>query len=99
MTTDTVLETKKTTRIKEPRKFKVVVYNDDVTPMEFVIIMFRSVFKATTEHAIALTMEIHNNGSAVAGVYNYEIAEQKAIDATELARANSFPLVLRVEQE
>ena len=44
-------------------------------------------------------MEIHNNGSAVAGVYNYEIAEQKAIDATELARANSFPLVLRVEQE
>jgi ATP-dependent Clp protease adaptor protein ClpS len=99
MTTDTVLETKKTTRIKEPRKFKVVVYNDDVTPMEFVIIMFRSVFKITPERAISLTMEIHNNGSAVAGVYNYEIAEQKAIDATELARANSFPLVLRVEQE
>lgn len=101
MSTDTIIEKKKQTvrQIKEPSKYKVIVCNDDVTPMEFVIVMLLSVFKYNQDDAIELTMKVHNQGSAVAGIYTHEIAEQKALDATHLARNNNFPLVLKVEEE
>jgi ATP-dependent Clp protease adaptor protein ClpS len=85
--------------IKPPSRYKVVVCNDDVTPMEFVIVMLMTVFKHGQEAAMDLTLKIHNEGSAVAGVYSYEIAEQKGIDATVLARDNGHPLQIRVEEE
>ena len=85
--------------IKPPSRYKVVVCNDDVTPMEFVIAMLVSVFKHGEEAAIDLTLKIHHDGSAVAGVYSYEIAEQKGIDATVLARDHGHPLQIRVEEE
>lgn len=101
MTTDIVIEKKKTTsrKLQFPKKYKVVVCNDDVTPMEFVISMFMRVFKHSQEQAYDLTMAVHHNGSAVAGVYNYEIAEQKALDGVNLARAHGFPLIIKVEEE
>ena len=73
--------------------------NDDVTPMEFVIALMMTVFGRSETDAVALTMKIHNEGSAIAGVYTYEIAEQKGIDATNLARENGFPLVIKVKAE
>jgi ATP-dependent Clp protease adaptor protein ClpS len=88
-----------TTSIKPPGKYKVIVCNDDVTPMEFVIVMLMSVFKHSQDSATALTLKIHNEGSAVAGVYTYEIAEQKGIDATYLAREHGHPLIIKVEEE
>ena len=84
---------------KAPGKYKVIVCNDDFTPMEFVIVMLMSVFRHSQEAATDLTLAIHNDGSAVAGVYTYEIAEQKGIDATMLAREHGHPLVIKVEQE
>lgn len=101
MTTTPVLEKKKTTnkQVKEPGKFKVVVCNDDVTTVEFVIAMLMSVFKYDEKRALDLTLAIHQKGSAVAGVYAYEIAEQKALDATNMARLNGFPLITKVEPE
>lgn len=87
------------TSIKPPPRYKVIVNNDDVTPMEFVIVMLMTVFKHSQEAATELTLKIHNEGAAIAGVYSYEIAEQKGIDATYLARENGHPLVIRVEQE
>jgi ATP-dependent Clp protease adaptor protein ClpS len=102
MVTETpVIEKKKQAvrSIKEPKKFKVVVCNDDVTTMEFVILMLVEVFNHSSEKAIDLTIDIHNNGKAVAGTYTYEIAEQKAFEAVELARLNDFPLVVKVETE
>lgn len=102
MVTETpVLEKKKqsTRSVKEPKKFKVVVCNDDVTTVEFVVLLLVEVFNHTSEKAIDLTMTIHNNGKAVAGTYVYEIAEQKAFEAVELARLNDFPLVVKVETE
>lgn len=101
MTTDTVIEKKKqvSRQVKEPSKYKVIVCNDDVTPMEFVVVMLIDIFKYDQTGAINLTMKIHNQGSAVAGVYSYEIAEQKAVDATQMARNNNFPLVLKVEED
>lgn len=101
MTTDLVIEntTKSTDKFKEPGKFKVIVCNDDYTPMEFVIVMLMKIFKHSETSATDLTMKIHNTGSAVAGVYTYEIAEQKTVDATELARYNGWPLLLKLEPE
>jgi ATP-dependent Clp protease adaptor protein ClpS len=88
-----------TVNIKAPGKYKVIVCNDDVTPMEFVIVMLMTVFRHSQEVATNLTIKIHNDGSAVAGIYPYEIAEQKGIDATMMAREQGHPLVLKVEQE
>jgi ATP-dependent Clp protease adaptor protein ClpS len=73
--------------------------NDDVTPIEWVIGLLKEVFKHTSESAQALTLKIHNDGSAVVGTYKYEIAEQKSIEAVNVSRNNGFPLQLKVEEE
>lgn len=100
MTTPTLEKKKQTTRqLKEPNKFKVVVCNDDVTTMEFVVAMLMTVFRYDQEDAIELTSKIHHKGSAVAGVYSFEIAEQKALDGTNMARLNNYPLIIKVEPE
>jgi ATP-dependent Clp protease adaptor protein ClpS len=102
MTTDSqIIEKKKVINKnpKEPGKYKVIVLNDDTTPVEFVVAMFIQVFKHSQAGALELTMQIHNEGSAVAGIYTHEIAEQKITDATNLARGHGFPLVLKAEAE
>ena len=101
MSTDTIVEkkTRVTDKTREPGKFKVIVCNDDVTPMEFVIAMLVAIFRHNEKSAYDLTMSIHNTGSAVAGTYTFEIAEQKGIDATNLARAHGWPLIIKIEQE
>jgi ATP-dependent Clp protease adaptor protein ClpS len=88
-----------TRKFKEPKKYKVVVMNDDFTPMEFVVAMFISIFRKTEADAVSLTLNIHKDGSAIAGVFPHEIAEQKTSDATSMARANGHPLVIKAEQE
>lgn len=101
MTTDTILEKRIDTSdfIKEPSKYKVIFCNDDVTPMEFVINLLISIFRHNELDAQKLTMEVHHSGSAVVGIYTYEIAEQKSLDATNVSRANGFPLVIKMESE
>jgi ATP-dependent Clp protease adaptor protein ClpS len=101
MTTDIIVDkkTKTTNRVKEPSKYKVIVCNDDQTSMEFVVSMLMAVFKHNEKSALTLTVQIHNKGSAVAGIYGFEIAEQKAVDATNLARAHTYPLIIKVEPE
>ena len=79
--------------------WKVVFLNDDQTPMELVIELLTKVFKHTETRAKEITMEIHETGSGIAGVYTYEIAEQRGIEATNIARANGSPLRIQVEQE
>jgi ATP-dependent Clp protease adaptor protein ClpS len=98
---DTATKQRETTknRIKEPGKFKVIVLNDDHTPMDFVVALFVDVFKHNEKTAVDLTMKIHKEGSAVAGIYTYEIAEQKGLDATNLARDHGHPLQIKVEAE
>lgn len=97
----TEVVTKKVTKekFKEPPRYKVIVLNDDVTTMDFVVAMLMTVFKHSEVNAVNLTVEIHRQGSAVAGVYTHEIAEQKVLDATSMARNNGFPLVIKAEQE
>lgn len=97
----TEIETKQKTKIdvEPPSPWKVIVLNDDHTPMEFVIKLLTGIFRHDQKSAQDLTLEIHNTGSAVVGVYSFEIAEQKGLEATQLSRTNGFPLQIQVERE
>jgi len=88
-----------TTRIAAPSKYKVIFVNDDFTPVDFVIALLISIFKHDVTSAAKITEQIHNSGSGVAGIYTFEIAEQKALDATLVARNNGHPLAIKVEEE
>lgn len=101
MTNEVVVDkkTKTVDRIRLPKKYKVIILNDDQTPMEFVIAVLMSVFFHNESAAREITLKVHNEGSAVAGIYSYEIAEQKSIDCITLAKANGFPLQTKVESE
>lgn len=96
---ETTTETKTKQKVTLPKRYKVIFLNDDVTPMDFVIELLIAVFKHSDDTARSLTMKIHEEGSSVVGVYSYEIAEQKAIETTNLSREYNFPLRVRVEEE
>lgn len=99
MTTEVKIDEKIVTSLQPPKMWKVVFLNDNQTPMELVIDILKNVFKHNEDSAKQVTLEIHNEGSGVAGVYSYEIAEQRGLDATNIARANGSPLRIQVEQE
>ena len=96
---DIVLDEKINIQINEPKKYKVLFLNDDTTPMEFVIGLLIEIFKHTEHTATEITMTIHNEGSGVVGVYSHEIAEQKAVEATNVSRSQGFQLQVRLEEE
>ncbi len=99
MTTDVKIEEKIVTTLQPPKMWKVVFLNDDLTPIELVIELLTGIFKHSESRAKEITLEIHNTGSGVAGVYTHEIAEQRGIEATQVARQNGSPLRIQVEQE
>lgn len=96
--TDIVIDEKIKKEIKEPSNYNVIMLNDDATPMEWVIGVLQEIFKHTRSDSEALTMKIHNEGSAVVGTYKYEVAETKAIETVNVSRNNGFPLQLKVEE-
>jgi len=83
----------------EPAKYKVIFLNDNQTPMEWVVEILKLIFKHSQKTAEDIMLSIHNNGSAVVGIYTYEIAEQRSVEATTLSRDNGFPLQIQVEKE
>jgi len=99
MTAEVKQDEKVVVILQPPKMWKVILLNDDKTPMELVILLLTKVFKHDEKRATEITMEIHNTGSGVAGVYSYEISEQRGIEATDIARANGSPLKVQVEQE
>lgn len=99
MATDTIVKTKSTIQLKEPSKFKVIFLNDEVTTMEFVIESLVIIFNKTHDEAEEITHQIHQEGSAVVAVLPYEIAEQKGIEVSVMAKRNGFPLVVKLEAD
>lgn len=97
--TDIQLEEKIKIKAAEPKRWKVIFINDDSTPMEFVISTLMEIFKHTSETAKEITVQVHETGSGIAGVYSFEIAEAKAVEATSLARTNGYPLQIKLEEE
>lgn len=86
-------------KLEEPKMFKVVFLNDDSTPIDWVIEILTKIFKHSQQSAEKLTLTIHTEGSAVVGIYTYEIAEQKSVEATQSSRERGFPLQIRLEKE
>ena len=96
---DVKIDEKIEKRITEPPKYKVIFFNDNATPMEWVIEILATIFKHTLEASQAIMLQIHEEGSAVVGIYVYEIAEQKSVEATLASRDKGHPLQIKVEQE
>lgn len=97
--------TKAVTRVKptpnlnlaEPPMYKVIYINDNVTTMEFVIETLVGIFNHTPESAQEITLKIHEEGAGTAAILPYEMAEQKGVEVTQLARNNGFPLQIKLE--
>jgi ATP-dependent Clp protease adaptor protein ClpS len=98
-TTDIQLDEKIKITATEPKRWKVIFLNDDSTPMEFVILILKEVFKHTTESANDVMLQVHETGSGIAGIYSFEIAEAKAVEATNQARTSGHPLQIKLEEE
>ena len=92
-----VKERVKTER-REPTQYKVVLLNDDYTTMEFVIRVLESVFLKSPAEAYRIMMQVHLNGSGVAGVYPWEVAETKVETVIAMARRAEFPLRAAIEE-
>ena len=84
---------------KEPRRYKVIIHNDDFTTMDFVVKVLRDIFFMNEQDAETLMMQVHNTGQAVVGIYSYDIAQTKTQKAIKMARENGFPLRLSVKPE
>jgi len=82
-----------------PPRFKVIFMNDNVTTVQFVMAVLQEVFDHNEDSAMILTARIHEEGQASVAVLPFEIAESKAVEATLLARTNSFPLNVKIEPE
>jgi len=91
--------TKLKERTTRPRKYKVIVHNDDYTPMEFVLLVLEHIFHITGPKANRVMMSAHQTGRGVVGTYSKEVAETKCIQSVQFARANNLPLLLTTEPE
>ncbi len=79
-------------RVKMPRQYQVLIYNDDFTPMDFVVEVLMGIFDKEEPAAVALMMSIHKGSYAVAGIYPRDIAQTKATEAVQWARSEGHPL-------
>lgn len=86
-------------RVKEPDMYEVLMLNDDFTTMDFVVEVLRTVFFCTSDEAERLMIDIHQKGSAVVGMYTFDIARSKVYKAEQLARESNFPLRLKLRKK
>lgn len=86
-------------KIKEPKKYKVIMHNDDFTTMEFVVAILNIIFNKDFEEANRIMMEVHKSGKGIAGIYPYDIAISKANKAMTMAKEEGFPFKLTVEED
>lgn len=87
-------------KVDEPPKWKVVMYNDDFTPMDFVVDVLKQYFGHTMEGAMIIMLDVHEKGKGIAGVFgSRDIAETKVAQVMYLARKNDHPFLLDIEKE
>ncbi|MCY4179361.1 MAG: ATP-dependent Clp protease adapter ClpS [Litoreibacter sp.] len=94
---DTVLKTKPKT--KKPPMYKVLLLNDDYTPMEFVVLVLERFFGINHAQSVEIMLTVHKKGMAVVGVFAFEIAETKVVQVMDFARRNQHPLQCTMEKE
>lgn len=86
-------------KLEVPKKWKVLLHNDDFTSMEFVVLILQAVFNKNPIDAYKIMMAVHQQGLGIAGVYTYEIAEAKIDRVTQMAQEREFPLLCTMEEE
>jgi ATP-dependent Clp protease adaptor protein ClpS len=86
-------------RTKKPSMYKVLMLNDDYTPMEFVVDVLQHIFQKTRDEATKIMLHVHQKGVGVCGVYTYEVAETKVTQTVDYARKNQHPLQCTLEKE
>ena len=97
--TNTNLLTKEKVILQKPNLYKVILLNDDYTPMEYVVGLLKSVFKKTQNQAVNIMLTVHKKGSGVCGVYTLEIAETKLKNVMDMAKSDQHPLQCILEKE
>ena len=97
MATSTSITEKTRVKVKEPKRYKVIMHNDDFTTMEFVVEVLKTVFNKDIKEANDLMMKVHKGGSAMVGTYSYDIARSKVEETTLLARQEGFPFKVTME--
>ena len=90
--------TKTRTRPKKPSQYKVLLLNDDYTPMEFVVIVLKRFFKMDMDEATRVMLHVHQRGVGVCGIFAYEVAETKVNQVMDFARQNQHPLQCTLEK-
>ena len=85
-------------KTKKPSLYKVILLNDDYTPMEFVIYVVEKLFNKNHEEATRIMLHVHQNGLGICGIYTYEVAETKSKAVIDLAKSNQHPLQCTIEK-
>lgn len=96
---DVGIATKTRPKTKKPSMYKVLMLNDDYTPMEFVIFALENFFGKTHDQAVEVMMHVHQKGVGVCGVFTYEVAETKVHQVMDTARQNQHPLQCTMEKD
>ena len=94
----TQTKTRTEVEVTFPSRYRIIFHNDDVTPMEFVVKLLVEVFNKGIDEAKEITLQVHHHGKAVAGIYSYEIAEQKMTESVVIINYHNFPLKVTMEQ-
>ena len=94
----TGVATKTRAKTKKPQQYKVLMLNDDYTPMEFVVIVLKRFFRMDLEQATRVMLHVHQKGVGVCGIYPYEVAETKVNQVMDFARQNQHPLQCTLEK-
>ena len=99
MATNIQTLTKEKTKLDEPSLYDVIFLNDNITTQEFVVKVLKQIFNKSQEQAEAIMKKIHNDGQGTVGSYVHEVAEQKGIETTLLARQEGMPLQIKVKRQ
>jgi len=97
--TDIQTLTREKIKLEEPGMYDVIFLNDNITTTEFVVRVLKQIFGKTQEQAEAIMTRVHKDGQGVVGSYVHEVAEQKGIEATLLARQENMPLQIKVKKQ
>ncbi len=96
--TDLGIATKTRTKTKKPNPYKVLLLNDDYTPMEFVVLVLKRFFQMDIDEATRVMLHVHQKGVGICGTFSYEVAETKVTQVMDFARKNQHPLQCTLEK-
>jgi ATP-dependent Clp protease adaptor protein ClpS len=99
VTTDFEVEVSEEEKIEEPKRYRVLLLNDDYSTMDFVVHVLMTVFQKSEEEASRIMLQVHHNGKGLCGVYIYEIAQTKVMQVETMAQQAKFPLKAIIEEE